>query len=54
VRFVLSIDWFRAGALTFLRVLQCRLPHHTPQAVTPNFFEEIHVHRIAQFSFSVV
>src|SRR5215470_9544349 len=30
MRFVLLIDWFLAGAIPFLRVLQCRLPHHTP------------------------
>src|SRR5262250_1283559 len=37
MRFVLLIDWFLAGAIPFLRVLQCRLPHHTPQRLRQIF-----------------
>src|SRR5262250_2819462 len=37
MRFVLLIDWFLAGAIPFLRVLQCRLPHHTPQRLRQTF-----------------
>src|SRR5690348_9752359 len=29
MQFVLSIDWFRAAAIPFLRIQQCGLPQHT-------------------------
>jgi hypothetical protein len=41
---LLSIDASRSLALPFSRMLHSRLPHHLPQAVTPNTSEEIHVH----------
>src|SRR6266404_6532268 len=44
---LLSIDAVPALAIPFFRMFPCRLPAYTPQSVTPNLSEEIHVHRIA-------
>jgi hypothetical protein len=44
---LLSIDAVPALAIPFFGMLPCRLPAYTPQSVTLNLSEEIHVHRIA-------
>jgi hypothetical protein len=44
---LLSIDAVPALAIPFFGMLPCRLPVYTPQSVTPNLSEEIHVNRIA-------
>src|SRR6476660_3200534 len=55
MQFVLSIDWFRAAAIPFLRILQCGLPQHThlnwSRQITPRRFMSTELRNFLSLSY---